>query len=96
MIDQVMASDDQLMFSANDLRNLFKYRDDTACETHEKFKCKRCRAGKQFVKAQAMLYGDASSWDHYGNADLKNNQDDLLRAEAGTPDVSFVFQYLSH
>ena len=65
MIDSALTaaggSDEQLRFSADDLRNLFKYRDNTMCDTHETFKCKRCKAGKQFIKAQAMLYGDATS-----------------------------------
>jgi DNA repair and recombination RAD54-like protein len=62
MIDQALAGgDDQLMFSAQDLRNLFKYKGDTACETHETFKCKRCKNGKQTIKSQAMLYGDATT-----------------------------------
>jgi DNA repair and recombination RAD54-like protein len=37
-----------------------------------------------------------SSWNHFTNAELKNNHDDLLRAEVGHPEVSFVFQYISH
>jgi hypothetical protein len=49
-------------FSLSDLRTLFKYNDATACETHETFKCKRCKNGKQFVKAPAFLYGDTSTW----------------------------------
>jgi hypothetical protein len=35
-------------------------------------------------------------WNHFTNAELKNNHDDLLRAEIGFPEVSFVFQYISH
>lgn len=48
-------------FSVGDLKKLFLYNDATDCETHDTFKCKRCRDGKQFVKAPAMLYGDTSS-----------------------------------
>jgi DNA repair and recombination RAD54-like protein len=116
MIDNVVQGDDQLVFSAQDLRKLFLYKGhQTICETHETFKCKRCKNGKQQIKSQAMLYGDAStyvassifcswrtrsdcrlSWDHWTNADLKNNHDDLLRSESGGEDISFVFQYLSH
>ena len=36
------------------------------------------------------------SWNHFTNGELKNNHDDLLRAEVGLPEVSFVFQYISH
>jgi len=36
------------------------------------------------------------SWNHFTNEELKNNHDDLLRAEVGLPEVSYVFQYISH
>ncbi|KAJ7449904.1 DNA repair protein, SNF2 family [Mycena latifolia] len=83
-------------FSVDALRKLFLFNEGTLCETHETFKCKRCRDGKQILKAPAMLYGDASTWNHFTNAELKNNHDDLLRAEVGLKEVSFVFQYISH
>ena len=35
-------------------------------------------------------------WNHFTNGELRNNHDDLLRAEVGYPEVSFVFQYVSH
>src|SRR6266403_1828908 len=35
-------------------------------------------------------------WNHFTNGELRNNHDDLLRAEVGHPEVSFVFQYISH
>lgn len=83
-------------FSLDSLRKLFLFNENTLCETHETFKCKRCKNGRQVMKAQALLYGDASTWNHFTNEELKNNHDDLLRAEVGLPDVSFVFQYISH
>ncbi|KAI0928410.1 DNA repair protein rhp54 [Taiwanofungus camphoratus] len=83
-------------FSLDALRKLFLFNENTLCETHETFKCKRCRNGRQVMKAQALLYGDASTWNHFTNEELKNNHDDLLRAEVGLPEVSFVFQYISH
>ncbi|CAL1704639.1 unnamed protein product [Somion occarium] len=83
-------------FSIDSLRKLFLFNEDTICETHETFKCKRCSNGRQLRKAQALLYGDASTWNHFTNTELKNNHDDLLRAEVGLPQVSFVFQYISH
>jgi hypothetical protein len=49
-------------FSLSDLRTLFKFNENTTCETHETFKCKRCKDGKQFVKAPAFLYGDTSTY----------------------------------
>ena len=48
-------------FSLDELRKLFLFKENTLCETHETFKCKRCKNGKQFIKAQALLYGDAST-----------------------------------
>lgn len=48
-------------FSADDLRKLFLFNEKTICETHDAFKCKRCKNGRQFLKAQALLYGDAST-----------------------------------
>jgi len=83
-------------FSADDLRKLFLFKENTFCETHETFKCKRCKDGKQFIKAPALLYGDSSTWNHFQNPELKNVHDDLLRAECGEPQVSTVFQYISH
>ena len=49
-------------FSRDDLRQLFLFKEDTLCETHETFKCKRCKDGKQIVKSSALLYGDASTY----------------------------------
>ncbi|KAI0797951.1 DNA repair protein, SNF2 family [Abortiporus biennis] len=88
--------DTERHFSTDALRKLFLFNENTLCETHETFKCKRCKNGKQTMKSQALLYGDASTWNHFTNAELKNNHDDLLRAEVGLPQVSFVFQYISH
>ncbi|KAF8636674.1 hypothetical protein AX17_003480 [Amanita inopinata Kibby_2008] len=88
--------DTERHFSLDALRQLFLFNESTLCETHETFKCKRCRNGRQIMKAQALLYGDASTWNHFTNEELKNNHDDLLRAEVGLPEISFVFQYISH
>jgi DNA repair and recombination RAD54-like protein len=48
-------------FSIDSLRKLFLFNEHTECETHETFKCKRCKHGKQIIKAPALLYGDAST-----------------------------------
>ncbi|KAG8926713.1 DNA-dependent ATPase protein rad54 [Tulasnella sp. 417] len=88
--------DTERHFSLESLRQLFQFKEETLCETHDTFKCKRCRNGKQFIKAPALLYGDASTWNHFTNDELANNHDDLLRAETGQPEISFVFQYISH
>lgn len=88
--------DTERHFSIDALRQLFLFKENILCETHDTFKCKRCRDGRQFIKSPALLYGDASTWNHYTNAELANNHDDLLRGEVGLPEVSFVFQYISH
>lgn len=49
-------------FSIDALRKLFLFNENTLCETHETFKCKRCKEGRQFVKSKALLYGDASTY----------------------------------
>lgn len=91
------AEDVERHFSLDSLRELFQYRADTTSDTHDTFKCKRCKPdGKQFLKAAAMLYGDTSTWNHFVNEGLKPIQDLLLRQESEEPDVSAVFQYISH
>ena len=49
-------------FSVDALRKLFLLNENTLSETHETFKCKRCKNGKQTIKSQALLYGDASTY----------------------------------
>lgn len=85
-------ADEARHFSVGDLKKLFLYKDTTTSETHDTFKCKRCRDGKQFIASKAMLYGDTSSWNHLGNDDLAKIHDDLLRAETGLGAVTKVFQ----
>ena len=91
------AEDVERHFSLDSLRELFQYRPDTRSDTHDTFKCKRCRPdGRQHIKAQAMLYGDTSTWNHFINDGLKGIQDHLLKQESGESEVSSVFQYISH
>ncbi|KAL3955896.1 hypothetical protein ACCO45_008742 [Purpureocillium lilacinum] len=91
------AEDVERHFSLDSLRELFQYRPDTNSDTHDTFKCKRCKPdGKQYIKAPAMLYGDTSTWNHFVNDDLQPIQDLLLRQEHAQPEVSAVFQYISH
>ncbi|KAK3903154.1 P-loop containing nucleoside triphosphate hydrolase protein [Staphylotrichum tortipilum] len=91
------AEDVERHFSLDSLRELFQYRPDTRSDTHDTFKCKRCRPdGRQHIKAQAMLYGDTSTWNHFANDALKGIQDHLLKQEGGEQEVSAVFQYISH
>ncbi|KAK3207941.1 hypothetical protein GRF29_96g919260 [Pseudopithomyces chartarum] len=99
----VDASEDvERHFSLDSLRELFQYRADTTSDTHDTFKCKRCRKedGRQTMKAPAMLYGDTSTWNHMVNdgeaGPLGKIQDLLLRQETAETAVSAVFQYISH
>ena len=96
------AEDVERHFTLDSLRELFQYKPGTTSDTHDSFKCKRCKPdGKQFLKAPAMLYGDTSSWNHFVNDDgeegpLAKIQDLLLRQETEDKAVSAVFQYISH
>jgi hypothetical protein len=54
--------DTERHFSVDALRQLFLFKENTLCETHDTFKCKRCKDGKQVTKAPALLYGDASTY----------------------------------
>lgn len=54
--------DTERHFSVDMLRQLFQFKENTLCETHETFKCKRCKDGRQVIKAPALLYGDASTY----------------------------------
>ncbi|KAL5407667.1 DNA repair protein rhp54, variant 2 [Paraphaeosphaeria minitans] len=99
----VDASEDvERHFSLDSLRELFQYRPDTTSDTHDTFKCKRCRKedGRQVLKAPAMLYGDTNTWNHMVNdgetGPLGKIQDLLLRQEVAEKEVSAVFQYISH
>ena len=91
------AEDVERHFTLDSLRELFQYHGKTTSDTHDTFKCKRCKPdGKQFLKAPAMMYGDTSTWNHFVNDGLKTIQDLLLRQESGDEAVSAVFQYISH
>ncbi|POS85422.1 P-loop containing nucleoside triphosphate hydrolase [Erysiphe pulchra] len=91
------AEDVERHFTLDSLRELFQYNGGTTSDTHDTFKCKRCKPdGRQFIKAPAMMYGDTSTWNHFNNSGLESIQDLLLRQESGEPEVSAVFQYISH
>ncbi|KAF9199077.1 DNA-dependent ATPase protein rad54 [Haplosporangium sp. Z 27] len=85
-------------FSQENLRQLFQFNETTeCCDTHETFKCKRCVDGRQVMKPAQVSYGDTSTWNHFkGDQDLMKLTDPLLKEEATTEAVSFVFQYISH
>ena len=95
------AEDVERHFTLDSLRELFQYKPGTTSDTHDSFKCKRCKPdGQQYLKAPAMLYGDTSSWNHFVNdgeaGPLAKIQDLLLRQETADQAVSAVFQYISH
>lgn len=94
------AEDVERHFTLDSLRELFQYRPKTTSDTHDTFKCKRCKEGRQVIKAPAMLYGDTSSWNHFINEGehgaMSRIQDLLLRQETTEKAVSAVFQYISH
>ena len=96
------AEDVERHFTLDSLKELFQYKPGTTSDTHDSFKCKRCKPdGKQYIKAPAMLYGDTSSWNHFVNdgdekGELGKIQDLLLRQECSDQAVSAVFQYISH
>lgn len=95
------AEDVERHFSLESLRELFQFKPETRSDTHDTFKCKRCRPKEsQFIKSPAMLYGDTSTWNHFVNDGEKGQlgkiQDLLIRQETTERDVSAVFQYISH
>lgn len=88
--------DVERVFSADILRKLFLYNSNTKCDTHETFKCRRCSPEGQLIKAPAMLYGDAKTWNHFPAEQLHKIEDKLLQQESSAGIVNFVFQYISH
>lgn len=88
--------DVERLFSVDNLKQLFQLRDDTICDTHESYNCKRCSNGKQMVKPKAMLYGDATTWNHLNHDALAKTNDHLLQNESLFDDISYAFQYISH
>ncbi|KAI5954250.1 RAD54 [Candida jiufengensis] len=89
--------DVERLFSADNLRQLFQYQPNTECDTHDTYNCKRCTIEKgQIVKSPAMLYGDATTWNHLNHDKLASNEDSLIAGESQFNDISFAFQYISH
>ncbi|KAK6455407.1 P-loop containing nucleoside triphosphate hydrolase protein [Scheffersomyces xylosifermentans] len=89
--------DVERLFSADNLRQLFKFQAGTECDTHDTYKCTRCtKEGGQHTKAPAMLYGDATTWNHLNHAALSANEDSLIANESQFDDVTFALQYISH
>jgi DNA repair and recombination protein RAD54 and RAD54-like protein len=95
VVDSV--ADVERLFSSDNLKQLFEFNTKTDCETHDTYKCKRCDAtGKQRIRSTAMLYGDATTWNHINRDMLEKNEDFLIQNESQYDTVSYAFQYISH
>lgn len=86
-------------FSLESLRDLFKYNENTLCDTHDTFKCKRCKDGKQIVRPPegtintGATAADTSTWSHFSQKELHKVYDSILKEDAiGTGAVTFLFQ----
>ncbi|XP_072023954.1 LOW QUALITY PROTEIN: DNA repair and recombination protein RAD54-like [Amphiura filiformis] len=83
-------------FSLEELRSLFKLKEDTISDTHDKFKCRRCVNNIQ-VRAppdDSDCNSDLIHWYHC--ADKKGLVDTMLKRAWDTKSISFVFHHRSH
>lgn len=95
VVDSV--DDVERLFSSDNLKQLFQFNTKTICETHDTYRCKRCDSnGRQKIKSQAMLYGDATTWNHINHDMLDKNEDFLIQNESQYDTIDFAFQYISH
>ncbi len=88
-------------FSLDSLRQLFQLNEDTLCDTHDTFKCRRCVHNRQVTRPPESEQGikagataqDTSTWNHYSQLEINKVHDSVLRECATqTNIVSFVFQ----
>jgi len=82
-------------FSVSELKDLFKYNEDTISDTHDKFKCRRCVNN---IEARPPPDGsdctnDLTCWHHCATS--KGLVDTILK-RAWDAGVSFVFHQKSH
>eukprot|EP00092_Neocalanus_flemingeri_P002665 GFUD01002853.1.p1 GENE.GFUD01002853.1~~GFUD01002853.1.p1 ORF type:complete len:758 (-),score=233.91 GFUD01002853.1:204-2477(-) len=82
-------------FSLSDLRDLFKLEGNTLCDTHDKFKCRRCVAGVEVrpPPSDSDCNSDMSSWHH---ASTKKGLQDMALKQVWDTGVTFVFHHKSH
>lgn len=82
-------------FTMGDLKDLFKYDEVTICDTHDRFKCRRCVNNIQTRPPDpaADCTNDLSQWNHC--ASPKGIVDTILK-RAWDAGVSFVFHQKSH
>ncbi|XP_029943522.1 DNA repair and recombination protein RAD54-like [Salarias fasciatus] len=81
-------------FSLGELRELFSLNGDTASDTHDRFRCRRCAGGRELRRPpdDSDCSGDLSQWNH--SWDKRTLRDPVLR-EAWDAAVSFVFHQRS-
>ncbi|KAJ3332153.1 DNA-dependent ATPase protein rad54, partial [Gonapodya sp. JEL0774] len=88
-------------FSLENLRHLFQYQEDTLCDTHDQFKCKRCFKGHQLIRPPegqinaGAAAADTSQWNHISEGELHRVADIVLN-ESSEDIVTYVFQNKSH
>lgn len=84
-------------FSLADLRDLFKLDENTASDTHDKFKCRRCVNGIETKPPpeDSDCNSDLSQW-HHSQASKKAIVDQALKVAWDTKYISFAFHHKSH
>ncbi|XP_028296992.1 DNA repair and recombination protein RAD54-like [Gouania willdenowi] len=82
-------------FSLGELRELFTLNEDTASDTHDKFRCCRCVNGRQVQPPAdgSDCTSNYSQWNHC--FDRRGLRDQVLKASWDAA-VSFVFHQRSH
>ncbi|XP_068599411.1 DNA repair and recombination protein RAD54-like [Brachionichthys hirsutus] len=82
-------------FSLGELRELFTLNEETASDTHDRFRCRRCVNGREVrpPAEESDCTSDLSQWNH--GFDKKGLKDQVLKASWDAA-VSFVFHQRSH
>ncbi|KAJ8279404.1 hypothetical protein COCON_G00064700 [Conger conger] len=82
-------------FSLEELKELFTLTEDTASDTHNRFRCRRCVNGRQVrpPPEDSDCTSDLSQWHHC--ADKRGLKDAVLQSSWDAA-VSFVFHQRSH
>ncbi|KAJ3185319.1 DNA-dependent ATPase protein rad54 [Gaertneriomyces sp. JEL0708] len=90
-------------FSLESLRQLFILNENTMCDTHDTFRCKRCVKGMQVIRppeneiSAGAGAADTSTWSHFSKIELHKTFDSILREEGlATGAVTYIFQNKSH
>ncbi|KAL3125930.1 hypothetical protein niasHT_009459 [Heterodera trifolii] len=85
-------------FSLDQLKTLFEFNANTASDTHDKLKCKRCFLGRELKDPpeEADTNSDLTQW-HHSERDFSKVPDQMLKAVRDcAPDITFVFHQKSH